>query len=58
MPFPSKLEILATFLAGFQKAAQYCGNGRALAAEVEKKKTTKKLVPSLVSHSLMHSLHN
>lgn len=38
MPFPFKLEILTTFLAGFQKAAQNCGNKRILAAEEEKKK--------------------
>lgn len=38
MPFPFKLEILTTFLAGFQKAAQNCGNKRTLAAEEEKKK--------------------
>lgn len=54
MPFPFKLKILTTFLAGFQKAALYCGNERTLATEEEKKKPAKNLVPAVVSHSLMH----
>lgn len=42
MPFPFKLEIHTTFLAGFQKAAQYCGNKKTLAADEEKKKKANK----------------
>lgn len=56
MPFPFKLEIHTTFLAGFQKAAQYCGNKKTLAADEEKKKKPTKKTCACCCITFTHAL--
>lgn len=56
VPFPVKLRTHTTSLAGFQKAARYCGNKKALPVE-EKKTKRKKKTSCLLLYHIHSSTH-